>query len=63
MTFRRSSFCSTDHVTEQCVEVSIRSRYVFVRSTNSETEVAFTHDEFAAFLAGVKAGEFDVPGR
>jgi hypothetical protein len=26
-------------------------------------EIILTYDEFAAFLAGAKAGEFDPPGR
>ena len=46
-----------------CVEVarSPRDRLVTVRNSRSrhEATLAFTDEEWAAFVAGVKAGEFD----
>jgi hypothetical protein len=60
MSWKRSSFCSTDQATEQCVEVDMRDLYVFVRSScDPSEEVAFTRDEWEAFKLGVIAGEFD----
>ena len=56
--FRVSSFCSFGN----CVEVG---RYpegaVLVRDTKDRAQeaLAFTDEEWAAFVAGVKAGEFD----
>jgi hypothetical protein len=47
----------------QCVEVSITPDGVAVRDTKNReggTQL-YTHDEWAAFLAGAKDGEFDLP--
>lgn len=54
----RSSFCTIG----DCVEVEFRGGLVWV--TNSFSPAAalvFTRDEWTAFLAGVRNGEFDVP--
>lgn len=51
----RSSFCADG----SCVEVDICPNVVYVGNDNSEY-IAFTREEWAAFIAGVKAGEFDL---
>jgi hypothetical protein len=56
--FRISSFCSAGG----CVEVGrFPDGTVLVRDTKDRAQqpLAFTEDEWAAFVAGVKAGEFD----
>jgi len=56
--FRVSSHCSFGN----CVEVGrTPDGAVLVRDTKNRAQqaLAFTDDEWAAFVAGVKAGEFD----
>ena len=56
--FRVSSFCSFGN----CVEVGRNDEgAVLVRDTKDRAQqaLAFTDEEWAAFVAGVKAGEFD----
>ena len=56
--YRVSSFCSFGN----CVEVGRASDgAVLVRDTKDRAQeaLAFTDEEWAAFVAGVKAGEFD----
>jgi hypothetical protein len=56
--FHVSSFCSFGN----CVEVGrTPDGVVLVRDTKDRAQDAltFTDDEWAAFVAGVKAGEFD----
>ncbi|MFI7004278.1 DUF397 domain-containing protein [Nocardia sp. NPDC050175] len=55
--WRVSSF--TDNGT--CVEVAGAPDTVFVRNSNARDAgtVAFTRDEFSAWLKGCKSGEFD----
>lgn len=56
--FRRSSFCASGG----CVEVApLASGMVAVRDSKdlSLPEQVYTADEWAAFVQGVKAGEFD----
>ena len=56
--YRTSSFCSMGN----CVEVGRSADgVVLVRDTKDRAQQAltFTDDEWAAFVAGVKAGEFD----
>jgi len=54
-TWRRSSRCSAGN----CVEVEITLDRVRLRnSTSPEQMVDLTPDEWAAFVAGVRAGEF-----
>ncbi|SDG51231.1 DUF397 domain-containing protein [Pseudonocardia oroxyli] len=57
--FLRSSFCSAG----SCVEVSHGpGETVRIRdSKDPVTRLAFTGVEWADFVAGVKAGEFDFP--
>ncbi len=56
--YRRSSFCTDAH---GCVEVAIGANTVTVRDSKAggELELAFSPAEWTAFIAGVKAGEFD----
>jgi hypothetical protein len=70
--FRRSSKCEAVNCVEvdtgcdnvQCVEVDTDRRGVAIRNSASPGGefVAFTREEWAAFIAGVKLGEFDVEG-
>jgi Domain of unknown function (DUF397) len=55
--FRVSSFCSFGN----CVEVGRSPEgAVMVRDTKDRAqELTFTNEEWVAFVAGVKAGEFD----
>ena len=58
--FRVSSFCSFGN----CVEVGRNDEgAVLVRDTKDRAQQAltFTDEEWVAFVAGVKAGEFDLP--
>lgn len=60
--WQRSSFCRTDSVTGNCVEVRklTECNGVLVRNSRYPTEVlAFTGDEWAALVAGIRAGELD----
>ncbi len=45
----------------QCVQVAIREDGIGVRDSkdDSKTTLCFTPSEWDAFVAGVKAGEFD----
>lgn len=57
--FRKSSFCDGG----ACVEVALRADgKVFVRDGKKEIKkmLEFTAGEWAAFVKGVKLGEFDV---
>jgi hypothetical protein len=57
-TWRKSSY-STD--TAQCVELSDAGAEILLRDSKNPDQghFAFTRAEIAAFVAGVKAGEFD----
>lgn len=56
-TWRKSSYSNNG----QCVEVTDVGDGVLVRNSNHPDRgtLALTRGEFAAWLAGVKAGEFD----
>lgn len=59
LSFERSSYCASSC----CVEVAIarQSGSVLVRnSQNPDARIAFSAEEWQAFLAGVKSNEFDV---
>ena len=59
--WKRSSFCST----QSCLEVrrSENGQWVWIRTDDPLLgSVPVTPDEWAAFVAGVKAGEFDYLG-
>lgn len=57
LTWRRSSACASG----QCVEVAAAGGWVYFRDgkTLDGAVLRFSRDEFAAFTAGVKGGEFD----
>lgn len=60
--WRVSSFCGTDHVTEQCVRIRLAAAslpgFIDIKDEHGDT-VQFTREEIKAFFDGVKAGEFD----
>lgn len=57
--FIKSSFCGSCGC--GCVGVAIEGESVHVTNTTAPGPVAsFTHAEWAAFVAGVKNGEFDL---
>jgi hypothetical protein len=56
----RSSFCAADK--PQCVEVRDTPRGVELRDSklgDDSPVLLYTHEEWEAFTAGVRAGEFD----
>ena len=58
LSFERSSYCANSC----CLEVGLASRTgkVYVRnSQNPGSQVAFSIEEWRAFLAGVKSDEFN----
>jgi hypothetical protein len=58
--WRRSSPCANSG----CVEVARRGDKIAVRDSkiNDSPVLSYTSDEWGAFVAGVKAGEFDQHG-
>lgn len=57
--FRPALACESN----QCVEVLTGEYSVAIRNNkHPEQVVVFDHDEWRVFLAGAKAGEFDVKG-
>lgn len=58
--FRKSSFSGA--VNPNCVEVGFVTAEVLLRDSKNPrgAVLRFTTDEWRAFLAGVKAGEFDL---
>jgi uncharacterized protein DUF397 len=54
--FRRSTRCDTG----TCVEVSVTDVVQVRNSTAPEHLVTFTKEEWSAFIAGVRLGEFEV---
>ncbi len=57
--FRKASRCGSG----ACVEVDTSDRMIKVRDSKPGVNcvLEFTAGEWAAFVKGVKAGEFDVP--
>ncbi|MBZ4320091.1 DUF397 domain-containing protein [Streptomyces huiliensis] len=56
--WQRSSFCGGGG--NNCVEARLVNDAVHLReSSEPDTVVAMTREQLAAFVAGVKAGEFD----
>lgn len=53
--FRKSSTCESG----TCVEVSIGEEIMVRNSTEPSTVVKFTKEEWRAFLAGVRIGDFE----
>jgi invasion protein IalB len=59
LNWRRSSLCS--NVT--CAEVAVTAEAVHLRDAKNPAAVqTYTHQEWQAFVDGVRAGEFDLPG-
>lgn len=60
LTWQTSSACNNG----SCLEVSRTKNHVLLRDSNDPEQrvVAVTVEEFAAFLIGAKAGEFDGMG-
>lgn len=59
--FRKSSTCGD----KSCVEVAIAGDVIGLRDSKDNgcgPVLAFTADEWAAFLGGARKGEFDLPG-
>lgn len=58
--WRRSTRCASAN---NCVEVATDPDYVMVRDSKDPEgrPLVFTHAEWAEFVQGVKAGEFDPP--
>ncbi|MFG2173358.1 DUF397 domain-containing protein [Streptomyces niveus] len=58
ITWQKSSFSGGGG--EQCVEIATHNGAILVRESDDPNTVTTTsRDKFAAFIAGVKAGEFD----
>jgi hypothetical protein len=57
--WHKSSFSDTAN----CVEVQVSHSGVSVRNTRNRDggTLVFTHPEWSAFIAGVQAGEFNLP--
>lgn len=56
--FVTSSFSARS---DRCVGVSIQDEKVFVTNSKSRISiVSFSHEEWTAFIFGVKQGEFDL---
>ncbi|MFA4846571.1 MAG: DUF397 domain-containing protein [Patescibacteria group bacterium] len=60
--FKTARGCPKPYWLFFCVSVAITSDKVGVRDTKdpSKTTLTFTHDEWTAFIDGVKKGEFDL---
>ncbi|MFK0255737.1 DUF397 domain-containing protein [Streptomyces sp. NPDC090445] len=59
--FRTSSACQYENNNPRCVEVATNiPGVVAVRNSVTGGAVDFTADEWTAFLAGAKLGEFDL---
>ena len=54
---------STASAAANCVEGRFVSDHVQVRDTKNKNGAVlrFTHDEWRAFVAGLRVGEFDIP--
>ncbi len=56
--YKTSSFSDRSRA---CVGVSIQEDSVFVMNTRTkEAVLQFTHEEWKAFVSGIKAGEFGI---
>lgn len=56
LNWKRSSFCESNG----CVEVKFEQGVTYVKADHAPQILVFTAPEWAAFVAGVKAGEFDL---
>jgi hypothetical protein len=58
--FRKANGCAD----KSCVEVAIAGDVIGIRDSKDNGRgpvLAFTRDEWAAFLGGARSGEFDLP--
>ncbi len=60
--FRSAKQCNVCVVCPVCVEVAIKNEHVSVRDSKltDSPVLQFNKDEWSTFIAGVKAGEFDI---
>jgi len=59
--YRKSTFSPCDRGGGRCVEVAIEKNKIFVRNSRNKSIVTeFTHEEWDAFIRGVKQHEFDI---
>lgn len=57
-TWKRSSFCESG----ACIEVEFFDDKIFLwNNTEPIYKIAATREEWSAFVAGIKAGQFDPP--
>ncbi|MDQ7907824.1 DUF397 domain-containing protein [Phytohabitans sp. ZYX-F-186] len=55
--WRKSARCETHN----CVEVAERADAVAIRNSSvPDAQLAFAHPAWAAFISGVRAGQFDL---
>lgn len=61
--FRVSSLTFIKDKYRSCVAVKFDGDKIQVRDTKdpNKTTLSYTHDEWNAFIGGVKGGEFDLP--
>ncbi|MBG0567905.1 DUF397 domain-containing protein [Actinoplanes aureus] len=59
LAWQKSSYCGNS----TCVEVAFTASFVALRDAKdvSKPALLYSHEEWVAFLAGVKTGEFDLP--
>lgn len=62
-TFKKSSYSVGSPSGMRCVGVSLSEKNIMVKNVSKPDSaiLAFTADEWRAFVAGVKNGEFDLP--
>lgn len=60
--FKVSTQTKATFAGKTCVAVAIKPEGVAVRNSNDGSKITtfFTHDEWKAFIGGVKNGEFDI---
>lgn len=60
--FKKSTHSPHGNLPGRCVSVAISSEGVGIRDTKdpSKTTLVYNRDEWKAFIAGVKDGEFDL---
>lgn len=58
VSWRRSTYCGNS----SCVEVAIKGDEIRIRDSKhlASAALVYNRDEWLAFIAGVKAGEFDL---
>lgn len=61
MTWTRSSHCSTDHQTGNCVEAAVDTNGLIRLRDSHQPELVLALDpgDWSAFTAGIRSGDFD----